>query len=197
MKAAGAPDAWGSACDVSQEAQVIVTVQGAIERFGRLDVIVNNAGLMIFKPLEEHTAEDWLKVLSVDLLGAFFFHKQAFLRMKAGGAIVNVSSVHALETTPHVASYAAAKAALLSLTRSAAIEGKLKGLRVNAVLPGAIDTPMLWDNPNIKAGLEAVNKADVGKPEDLAAVIAYLASDDAAFVQGASWNVDGGRLDQL
>jgi len=197
VKAAGAPDAWGSACDVSQEAQVIVTVQGAIERFGRLDVIVNNAGLMIFKPLEEHTAEDWLKVLSVDLLGAFFFHKQAFLRMKAGGAIVNVSSVHALETTPHVASYAAAKAALLSLTRSAAIEGKLKGLRVNAVLPGAIDTPMLWDNPNIKAGLEAVNKADVGKPEDLAAVIAYLASDDAAFVQGASWNVDGGRLDQL
>ena len=197
VKAAGAPDAWGCVCDVSQEAQVIAAVQGAIERFGRLDIIVNNAGLMISKPLEEHTAEDWLKILSVDLLGAFFFHKQAFRCMKAGGAIVNVSSVHAVVTTPNVASYAAAKAALLSLTRSAAIEGKAKGLRVNAVLPGAIDTPLLWDNPNVKAGLETIDKSEVGKPEDLAAVIAYLASDDAAFVQGACLNVDGGRLDRL
>lgn len=172
-------------------------MQGAVERFGRLDVIVNNAGLMISRPLEEHTAEDWLKILGVDLLGAFFFHKQAFGCMKAGGAIVNVSSVHAVVTTPNVASYAAAKAALLSLTRSAAIEGKAKGLRVNAVLPGAIDTPMLWDNPNVKAGLETIDKADLGQPEDLAAAIAYLASDDAAFVQGASLNVDGGRLDRL
>ncbi len=194
---AGAPDAWGSACDVSQEAQVIATVAGAIERFGRLDVVVNNAGLMISKPLEEQTEEDWLRILRVDLLGAFFFHKQAFLHMKSGGALVNVSSVHAVVTTPNVASYAAAKAALLSLTRSAAIEGKAKGLRVNAVLPGAIDTPMLWDNPNVKAGLETIDRAQVGKPEDLAAVIAYLASDDAAFVQGACLNVDGGRLDRL
>jgi NAD(P)-dependent dehydrogenase (short-subunit alcohol dehydrogenase family) len=197
VKAAGAPDAWGSVCDVSQEAQVIATVEGAIERFGRLDVVVNNAGLMIFKPLEEHTEADWLQILHVDLLGAFFFLKQAFLHMKSGGALVNVASIHAVETTPNVASYAAAKAALLSLTRSAAIEGKAKGLRVNAVLPGAIDTPMLWNNPNLKTGLETINRADVGKPEDLAAVIAYLASDDAAFVQGASLDVDGGRLDRL
>jgi len=194
---AGAPEAWGSACDVSKEAQVIATVRGAIERFGRLDVVVNNAGLMIFKPLEEHTEDDWQKIFQVDLLGAFFFHKQAFLHMKPGGAVVNVSSVHAVVTTPNLASYAAAKAALLSLTRSAAIEGKAKGLRVNAVLPGAIDTPMLWANPNLKTGLETIDKADVGQPEDLAAVIAFLASDDAAFVQGACLNVDGGRLDRL
>jgi NAD(P)-dependent dehydrogenase (short-subunit alcohol dehydrogenase family) len=71
-----------------------------------------------------------------------------------------------------VAAYAAAKAALLSLTRTAAIEGKAKGIRVNAVLPGAIDTPMLWTNPNIKAGLEVIRKTDVGKPADVAAVIA-------------------------
>src|SRR4051794_30543160 len=114
--------------------------------------------------------------------------------MKSGGAIVNVSSIHAEETTPLVASYAAAKAALLSLTRSAALEGKPKGIRVNAVLPGAVDTPMLWDNPNVKAGLEKVQKSDVARPGEIAAAIAFLASDEASFVQGASINVDGGRL---
>lgn len=197
VKAAGAPDAWGRACDVSKEAEVIAIVQGAIARFGRVDIIVNNAGVMISKPLEEHTETDWLQILSVDLLGAFFFTKQAFAHMKRGGAIVNVSSVHALNTTPNVAAYAAAKAALLSLTRSSAIEAKAKGLRVNAVLPGAIDTPMLWDNPNVKAGLEVIDRAEVGTTADVAATIAYLASDDAMFVQGASLNVDGGRLDRL
>ena len=139
----------------------------------------------------------WLRILNVDLLGTFYFTKQAFLHMKPGGAIVNVSSIHAIETSPLVAPYAAAKAAVLSLTRSSSLEGKAKGLRTNVVLPGAIDTPMLWENPNIKSGVEVINKADVGRPEDVAAVIAYLASDDAAFVLGAVVRVDGGRLDQL
>lgn len=197
VRAAGAPDAWASACDVSREEQVEATFAGVISRFGRVDVVVNNAGLMVFKPITETTGGDWLRILSVDLLGAFYFTKQAFLKMKPGGAIVNVSSIHAEETEPLVASYAAAKAALLSLTRSAALEGKPKGIRVNAILPGAVDTPMLWDNPNVKSGEEKIDKADVGRPEDVAAVIAYLASDDAAFVQGAAVRVDGGRLDRL
>ncbi len=110
------PDVWASACDVSQEAQVEATVAGTMQRRGRLDVIVNNAGLMIFKSIEDHSGADWLRILSVDLLGAFYFIRQAFRVMKPGGAIVNVSSIHALQTTPLVASYAAAKAALLSLT---------------------------------------------------------------------------------
>ncbi|MFL5327524.1 MAG: SDR family NAD(P)-dependent oxidoreductase [Gemmataceae bacterium] len=197
VKASGAPDALASACDVSKENEVDATVAETMKRFGRLDVVVNNAGLMVFKKLAEQTEADWLKVLHVDLLGAFFFTKQAFRTMKPGGAIVNVSSIHAVETTPLVASYAAAKAAILSLTRSAALEGKPLGIRVNAILPGAIDTPMLWNNPNIRSGGEHVDPADVGKPEDVAATIAYLASDDAAFVQGAAVRVDGGRLDRL
>jgi NAD(P)-dependent dehydrogenase (short-subunit alcohol dehydrogenase family) len=196
-KSAGAPDVLACACDVSQSDQVDATVAAALDKFGRLDIVVNNAGLMIFKPLEEHEESDWLSVLRVDLLGAFFFTKQAFLTMKTGGAIVNVSSIHAVETTPLVASYAAAKAALLSLTRSSAIEGKRKGIRVNAVLPGAIDTPMLHENPNIKSGQESISPGDVGRPEDIAATIAYLASDDAAFVQAAMVRVDGGRLGRL
>lgn len=197
VRKAGAPDVWQAACDVSDENAVGATVEGALQRFGRLDVVVNNAGLMIFKPLVEHSADDWLRILRVDLIGAFFFTRAAFKTMANGGAIVNVSSIHAEETTPLVASYAAAKAALLSLTRSAAIEGCVKKIRGNAVLPGAIDTPMLWENPNIRSGVERVDPKDVGKAEDVAATIAFLASDDAEFINGASLRIDGGRLDHL
>src|SRR4051812_462800 len=86
VMAAGAPDAVGMACDVAKEEQVIALVARTIERFGSLHVVVNNAGLMIFKPIEQQTAEDWNRVLSVDLLGAFFFIKQAFLHMARGGS---------------------------------------------------------------------------------------------------------------
>lgn len=188
---------WTKQCDVSKEDQVIGTVHGAVEKFGGIDIIVNNAGLMIFKKIEDQTADDWLRILSVDLLGAFFFTKHAFLNMKNGGCIVNVSSIHSIETTPMVACYAAAKTALNSLTRSASLEGKPKGIRVNAVLPGSIDTPMLWDNPNVKAGIEIIDPNSVGKPEDIAAAIAFLASDDAKFIQGALLRADGGRLNRL
>ena len=197
VRRAGAPDAMAAVCNVAEEAAVERAVDAAIDRFGKIDIVVNNAGLMVFKPIAEQTGDDWLKILNVDLLGAFYFTKQAFLKMKNGGVIVNVSSVHAVETTPLVASYAAAKAALVSLTRSASLEGKSIGIRVNAILPGAVDTPMLWENPNIKSGVETINLTDVGKPENIAAAIAYLASDDAKFVDGAAMRVDGGRLSRL
>jgi len=164
IRAAGAPDALGIACDVGVAADVEAAVMRTLERFGRLDVVVNNAGIMLFKPIEAFTDEDWLQVLGVDLLGAMRFIRQAFLHMGRGGAIVNVASVHAMMTSPLVAPYAAAKAAILSLTRSASIEGRAKGIRVNAVLPGAIDTPMLWENPNVQSGAEKIDPADVGKP---------------------------------
>jgi NAD(P)-dependent dehydrogenase (short-subunit alcohol dehydrogenase family) len=194
---AGAPGAVHAVCDVSRESEVIAAVELAIARFGRLDIVVNNAGRMIFKPLEQHTEADMLDILRVDLLGAFFFTKQAFLRMSRPGTIVNVSSIHAEETTPLVTAYAAAKAAMLSLTRSSSIEGKARGIRVNAVLPGAIETPMLRDNPNIQSGLEVLDEQAIGRPEDVASAIAYLASDDSSFVEGAFLRVDGGRLTHL
>src|SRR5690348_12856553 len=96
LKAAGAKNIWTTVCDVSKENRVEETVDGAIDKFGRLDIIVNNAGLMIFKKIEEQTVDDWNRVLSVDLLGAFFFIKHAFLKMVSGGAIVNISSIHAI-----------------------------------------------------------------------------------------------------
>jgi NAD(P)-dependent dehydrogenase (short-subunit alcohol dehydrogenase family) len=193
----GARDAWPRVCDVSIEAAVEAAVTETVARFGRLDVVVNNAGLMSFKPLEQFTGADWNQILGVDLLGAFYFTKFAFLNMKPGGAIVNVASIHALRTTPLVAPYAAAKAAMLSLTRSSALEGRAKGIRTNAVLPGAVETRMLRDNPEVKAGVEHIDPTELGQPADIAAAIAYLASDDAAFVQGACLIVDGGRLSEL
>jgi NAD(P)-dependent dehydrogenase (short-subunit alcohol dehydrogenase family) len=197
LQQAGVADVLACTCDVSDPAQVVATTQAAIQHFGGFDVVVNNAGRMIFKPIEEHTEADFLDVLRVNLLGAFFFTQQAFLAGRRPGAIVNVASIHALQTSPLVSAYAAAKAGLLSLTRSAAIEGKAKGIRVNAVVPGAIETRMLRDNPNLRSGVEALDEAAVGHPEDVAAAIAYLASDEAAFIDGTCLRVDGGRLNRL
>jgi NAD(P)-dependent dehydrogenase (short-subunit alcohol dehydrogenase family) len=197
-QAAKLANAIGIGCDVGDEAAVVACVDAAVARFGRIDVIVNNAGLMTFKSLDQWTGDDWLKVLRVDLLGAAFFTRELFRRVgPEGGAIVNISSVHAVETSANAAPYSAAKAGLLSLTRTSSIEGKAKKIRANAILPGAIDTPMLWDNPNVKSGAEVIDKANVGKPADIAAAAAFLASDEAAFITGASLAVDGGRLAAL
>jgi NAD(P)-dependent dehydrogenase (short-subunit alcohol dehydrogenase family) len=152
---------------------------------------------MDFSPIADLTDDDWFKTLKVDLIGCSHFMRAAFRRMKPGGSIVNIASIHAIMTTPDVAPYAAAKAGAVSLSRSGAIEGKPLGIRVNALLPGAIDTPMLWDNPNVKSGAEKIDKSDVGKPEDIAAATAFLASEDAAFVTGTTLVVDGGRLARL
>ncbi len=190
--------AIGVACDVGDEAAVEACCKRAVDQWGRIDTIVNNAGMMLFKTLAEWSADDWLRVLHVDLLGAAFFTKQAFLHMgEAGGSLVNIASVHAQATTANIAPYSAAKAALLSLTRTTSIEGRDRHIRANAILPGAIDTPMLWENPNLKSGVETLDKKDVGKPEDIAAAAAFLASDDAKFVTGAALAVDGGRLAKL
>lgn len=188
--------AAGVGCDVSRPDEVAAACRFAEDRFGGFDIAVNNAGLMTFTPLDELDEATWVRVLGVDLLGAFYVTKELMVRGR-GGAVVNIASVHAVETTANVAPYAAAKAALLSLTRSTSIEGKPKGLRANAILPGAVDTPMLWSNPNLKSGAEVLDKADVGKPENIAAAAAFLASDDAGFITGAALNVDGGRLAKL
>ncbi|NGY05929.1 SDR family NAD(P)-dependent oxidoreductase [Solimonas terrae] len=184
-------------CDISDEQQVCAIFSSTMEKFGRIDVVVNNAGLMIHKPLVELTAFDWKTVLDINLLAPANFVRESFRVMKAGSAIINVSSVHAISTTELMAPYAAAKAALLSLTRSAAIEGKPLGIRVNGVLPGAIDTPMLWSNPNIASGAERVDPEYIGAPEDIAEAIAFLASPQASFITGTALTVDGGRLCSL
>ncbi|MDO6414253.1 SDR family oxidoreductase [Sphingomonas sp. BIUV-7] len=195
--AAGAPKALSITADISDETSVARAVETAMSAFGALDVIVNVAGMMIYKPIAELVAEDWRRLLDINFVGAALFTGHALRTMKPGGCVVNIASVHARRTTALVAPYAAAKAALVSLTRSAAIEGKPLGIRVNAVLPGAIDTPMLRESPAIKSGAEVLDEADIGQPEDVAAVAVFLASDAARFITGEDVVADSGRMGRL
>jgi NAD(P)-dependent dehydrogenase (short-subunit alcohol dehydrogenase family) len=112
------------------------------------------------------------------------------------GAIVNVSSVHAHETTPNVIPYAASKGGMEAFARGLSREIESGKVRINNVAPGAVNTPMLWNNPNVKSGKEKVEGA-IGEPEDIAAAICFLASDEAKFIDGTTLVVDGGRLDIL
>ncbi|GAA0733182.1 SDR family NAD(P)-dependent oxidoreductase [Sphingomonas japonica] len=183
--------------DLSDAAQVADAFDAALDRLGRIDMLVNVAGMMIFKPLAEHRADDWQRLLAVNLVAPALLSGRALAAMRPGGAIVNIASVHARRTSPDVASYAASKAALVSLTRSTAIEGKPLGIRCNAILPGAIDTAMLHASPNIAAGKEVIDPADIGRPEDVAELAWFLASDAARFITGEDVVTDGGRMGWL
>lgn len=197
LKAEGATAVRAFALDVADEAAVTQAVEDSCAAFGGLDVVVNVAGMMIYKPVAELAAADWRRLLDVNLIGAALLIGHALRRMRPGGAIINVASVHARRTAPLVAPYAAAKAALVSLTRSAAIEGKPLGIRVNAILPGAIDTTMLRESPNIRSGAEVLDPADVGQPQDIAELAVFLASDAARFITGEDIVADGGRMGRL
>lgn len=196
-RADGASDLLGLDCDVSREDDVAAVMKTAMARFGHVDVVVNVAGYMAFKLIQDFSGDEWRQLMAVNFMGAVYFTQEALRVMQPGGAIVNVSSIHAFQTTARVAPYAAAKAALASLTRSTAIEGKPLGIRANAVAPGAIDTPMFWTSPNIASGEEIVPDNMLGQPESIAAVVAFLASGDAGFMTGSVVTADGGRLSAL
>jgi glucose 1-dehydrogenase len=183
-------------CDVGDPAQVRAAIQAAVGRWGRLDVLVNDAAIMTFQPVVDLPEADWDKVLAVNLRSIFLFSKYAVPHMPPGGAIVNISSVHAHESEIGVAPYAASKGAMEAFSRVLALELEKKKIRVNCVAPGAVNTPMLWNNPNVKSGREQIRGA-VGEPADLAAAICFLASPEARFVNGTTLVVDGARLDIL
>lgn len=182
--------------DVSVPEQVERAVSVTVEKWGRIDVLVNNAAMMTYKPLVELSVEEWDQVLAVNLRGVFLCVKYAMLYMKNGGSIINVSSVHAHETTPNVIPYSTSKAGMEAFTRGLSRECAAAHVRVNNVAPGAVDTPMLWSNPNVESGAEKIEGA-IGKPEDIAAAILFLASDEARFINGTTLVADGGRLNIL
>src|SRR3954454_23000933 len=182
--------------DVSNSADVRAAIDSAITKWGRLDVVVNNAAMRTFKPVVDLSEQDWNRVLAVNLTSVFLFCKYAVPHMPAGGAIVNTSSVHAHETTRNVVPYAASKGGMEAFTRGFSEEIAAQKIRINCVAPGAVDTPMLWNNPNIKSGVEKV-KGAIGKPEDIAAAVCFLAAPEARFITGTTLIVDGGRLDIL
>jgi glucose 1-dehydrogenase len=184
-----------SKCDVGIEAEIVASVKLALDTWGRIDVLVNNAAMMTFKKIVDLTTEEWDKVMTVNLRSVFLFCKLCIPHMN-NGAIVNVSSVHAHETTANVVPYASSKGAMEAFIRGVSLEYPPPKLRINCVAPGAVDTPMLWNNPNIVSGAEKVEGA-IGKPEELAAAICFMASDDASYINGTTLVVDGGRLDIL
>ena len=191
-------------CDVADESSWQATIAAALERFGRLDVLVNNAGIMIPGDIESGTVEDWQRTMDVNGLGVFLGCKHAIpaMRRGGGGSIVNLSSTAGLVGTPPYAAYSASKGAVRILTKSVALHCKHKGdaIRCNSVHPGGIDTPMvhaLWagsgmDAEQIAKALESGNAGRFGEPRDIAGMVLYLASDESRFVNGAELVVDGG-----
>jgi NAD(P)-dependent dehydrogenase (short-subunit alcohol dehydrogenase family) len=177
-----------------------------------LDAVVNNAAIQINKPFMQTTVEEWDMVMASNLRSVYLGTKLAHPLLKAagGGAIVNVSSVHAVATSTGVASYAASKGGLLALTRALAIEFAADGIRVNAILPGAVDTPMLrsgLDRGHLSGGtvtdrLENLARKTVngriGKPEEIAHAIYFLADNNqSSFMTGQAMLVDGGATARL
>ncbi len=185
-----------SKCDVGSPEQIQATIKLTLDKWAKIDVVVNDAAMMTFKPIVELPDTDFDKVLNVNLRSVFLFCKYSVPHMPKGSAIVNLSSVHAHETTKNVVPYASSKGGIEAFTRGASEEFAPLKIRINCVAPGAVNTPMLWDNPNIKSGAEKVEGA-VGEPEDIAAAICFLAAEEARFITGTTLVVDGGRLDIL
>lgn len=193
-------------CDVSNEEQVKAMVQATIDKYGRIDALVNNAGVGVYKPLLEATSEDWDHCLSVNLKGVFLCSKYVIPHLQAvgKGAIINISSVHSHATVNGVAPYAASKGGITALTRNMAIDYG-PAIRVNAIAPGWVLTPLIqsifdsYDDPAEQQRLVEQRQVmkRIGRPEDIGYAAAFLASDEASFITGTQLFVDGGLTAQL
>lgn len=194
--AAGLAGARYQHLDVTADADWEAAVAAAERGFGGLDVLVNNAGLTRARGVEQTRDEDWDRVIAVDQTGAWRGMRAALpaLRRRGGGAIVNVASIYGLVGSRSSTAYHAAKGALLAMTRQAAAEYAAQGLRVNAVLPGVIDTAMLADIRDdwLRALVARTPMGRLGRPEEVAAAMLFLASDEASYITGALLAVDGG-----
>ena len=180
-------------------------VTECIKRAGRLDVLVNNAGLMEEALVAETSLDSWQRTLALNLTAPFLLIRHALPHLKGGGVIVNIGSIEGLGSNPRHGAYCASKAGLHGLTRAVAVDHGPDGVRCNAVAPGWIDTELntefIESMPDPDAfrrqigGIHPVGRT--GSPEDVAALVAWLASDDAAFVTGQIYTVDGGRMAKL
>ncbi len=185
--------------DVSDETEVVAMVTDAIAKLGGLDVLVNNAGIQLSSPSEELSAEDFDRVLAVNLRGAFLCAREVirhFLGEDKRGSIVNVSSVHQRIPKPQYLGYAVSKGGMQNLTTTLALEYAGRGIRVNAIGPGATITPInnAWvDDPEKREQVTShIPLGRAGDADEMAGVAAFLASDDAAYITGQTLYVDGG-----
>ena len=179
-------------CDVSSEDQVQTAIGDAVAHLGGLHVLVNNAGINSYADATTMTEADWDRVFAVDLKAAWLCAKHALPALVASGhgAIVNISSIHANLTIPGMFPYGAAKAGLLGLTRSLALDYGPQNVRVNAVCPGYVE---LQDDASVEGRIvELQPLRRIGEPEEVASLVAYLASDEASYISGATLAIDGG-----
>jgi glucose 1-dehydrogenase len=187
--------------DVSKKTDTETLITGAFKRFEGLNILVNNAGIEKRSPFLEATEEDYDQVLDVNLKGVFFT-TQAFanrlVQAQRPGRIINISSVHEELPFPNFASYCASKGGLKMLTRNLAIELAPHGITVNSVAPGAIQTPintqLLQDKKKLEALLANIPLGRMGRPEEIAGLVAFLASRDAEYITGETVVIDGGLM---
>ena len=196
-RASASGPSLGLACDVTDEASVRAALDTVVERFGRLDGAVLNAGIALEVPLLETTLEQWNRVLSVNLTGAFLVAKHAIARMTGPGALVFHASMSGLVATVDEPAYCASKAGVIGLSRAIAVDYASRGIRSNAVCPGVVDTPMTREqfapHPEFRTLVEGMHPVGrFARPAEIAAATAYLISDDASFVTGTELLVDGG-----
>ncbi|MER3545876.1 MAG: 3-ketoacyl-ACP reductase [Chloroflexota bacterium] len=194
-------------CDVSNEEQVRAMIQATLDRYGRIDILVNNAGIGVYTPVLETSLEQWNRCLAVNLTGVFLCSKYALPHIKAagGGAIVNIASVHSYQNVGGTAPYAASKGGVVALTRVMAIDHGRDNIRVNAICPGWIDTPLIRGifasaSDPVEARRTVERRQILGRlgtPEEVGEAAAFLASDEASYITGASLMVDNGMTAQL
>ncbi len=199
---AGGARALAVACDVSRESDVRRLFQATRDALGPVDLLVNAAGIGLSRTIADTSLEEWRRLVDVNLTGVYLCCREAVRTMRAqgGGVIVNVASELALVGSPAVAAYAATKGGVVQLTRAMAADHTREGIRVNVVCPGPVDTPLLDAFIAAAADPEAERRATeeatllgrLGRPDEIAAAILFLAADDSAFVVGTTLVVDGG-----
>jgi len=184
-------------CDVSVPAQVEAAVARTVETFGRLDIAFNNAGIENkAAPVHEIELDEWDRILNINLRGTFVCMKHELAQMlkQGGGVVVNTSSGAGIRGVAGGSSYAASKHAIIGLTKSAALDYAKLNIRVNAILPGNIETPMMdrFTGGDIQKAIDLEPVGRLGKPEEIAEAVLWMSSDLGGFVTGASISVDGG-----
>lgn len=184
-------------CDVSDEKAVEKTFAHIQEGWGQPDILVNNAGVTKDAMARKMNAAQFMEVINVSLLGSFLCSRQGLLHMREkGGSIVNFSSIAGVMGNMGQANYSAAKSGILGLTKTLALEGARDGIRVNAVVPGFIDTPMTQAMPaaNREAAIARIPLGRMGSPQDVANAVLFLASDMSSFITGHALQINGGRF---